>query len=84
MAQSKRKFYRTVIQVEILSEEPYSGNDLETIQYDITDGHCSGKIIDIERNQEKTGQEMAGLSKEQGSDPEFFQLDENGNDTDED
>lgn len=77
---TKRKFYRTVIQVEILSEEPYEGDDLETIKYDITEGHCSGILKDEVRNEVKNGKEMARLLLDQGSDPEFFQIDEEGND----
>jgi len=80
---SKRKFYRTVIQIEILSEEPYEGDDLENILYDITDGDCSGQISDVVRNEVKNGKEMAGLLIAQGSDPEFFQINEDGDETEE-
>jgi len=80
---TKRKFYRTVVQIEILSEEPYEGSDLASIMYDITEGHCSGEVENIARNEEKNGKEMADLLIAQRSDPEFFQLDEEGNDTEE-
>lgn len=80
----KRKFYRTVIQVEILSEEPYEGDDLNTIASDTDTGDCSGQITDIERNQEVTGKEMVALLQKQGSDSEFFQLDAEGNDLEDD
>ena len=39
---SARKFYRTVITVEVLSDEPYEFDGLEATLYDITDGHFSG------------------------------------------
>lgn len=87
MEQSKRKFYRTVYQIEVLSEEKFDnegGMSLTDIDNAITDGDCSGRVTFIVNNEEKTGKEMAELLKEQGSDPEFFQLDENGNDLEED
>ena len=71
---SKRKFYRTVIQVEILSEEPYCGESLTDIDDDITDGDCSGRIVDVVRNEEHDGAAMATLLQAQGSDPDFFRL----------
>ena len=77
---TKLKFYRTVVQIEILSEEPYECDDLEGIAYDITEGHCSGEIKDVVRNEEKTGKEMADLLISQGSDPGFFEIDAEGND----
>jgi len=78
-----RKFYRTVVSIEILSEdEPYGdGRTLEDIGYAITEGHCSGKITTASEA-EVTAPEMAKLLVAQGSDPEFFQLDENGNEVD--
>ena len=80
---TKRKFYRTTIQIEILSEEPYTSVSLEDINYDITDGHCSGELKDVVRNEEKSGKEMAALLMAQRSDPEFFQLTEDGEDLEE-
>lgn len=81
MAQSKRKFYRTVIKVEILSEEPYPESaDMHQVANDIDDGDCSGQAITIVENQVVSGKRMVKLLENQGSDPEFFQLDENGND----
>jgi hypothetical protein len=75
-----KKFYRTVMQVEILSEdEPYGeGVSLEEINYAITEGHCSG-VIKCESSLEVTPKQMASLLIAQGSDPEFMQLDKNGN-----
>lgn len=83
---SKRRFYRTVVSVEILSEEPYVENpeveeDLVMIHNDITNGDCSGRVTWGE-SQEVDGPTMARLLQEQASDPEFFRLDENGEDVD--
>lgn len=76
-----RKFYRTVIHVEVLSEEPYtfSGN-LVDVANDISSGDCSGVARTIQE-EKCDGVRMAQLLLAQGSDPEFFMLDDSGNDT---
>jgi len=75
-----RKFFKQVIQIEILSEDvPLEWDNLENIDFAITSGDSSGKITEISSDQ-VTPQEMAKLLQEQHSDPEFFGLDENGND----
>ena len=45
-----RKFYRTLIQVEVLSEEPFECESLEDVHDAITTGDCSGKygIVSVE------------------------------------
>ena len=79
---SRRKFYRTVIQVEVLSEEPYHCGNLKRIDQDISDGDCSGRLSEVVRNEVVDGPAMAKLLQAQGSDPGFFRLDDEGNDTD--
>lgn len=76
---SKRKFYRTVFTVEVLSEEPLPDMSLDEIAYEITEGGSSG---DLTRSKSETvdAKKMAKLLMKQGSDPEFFQIDEDGND----
>ena len=44
MSGPKRAFYRTVIQVEILSEEPFRHSNLNDVYHAITSGDCSGKV----------------------------------------
>ncbi|HEY4755765.1 MAG TPA: hypothetical protein VIH28_06910 [Ignavibacteriaceae bacterium] len=81
MSLSKRKFYRTVVQIEILSEEPYSSTDLEKINYDITEGHNVGDVTittDSEIMDVKTCVERLFAV---GSGPEFFCLNKHGHDT---
>lgn len=39
--------YKTIIQVEILAEEPYTCGDLEELHYDITNGEYIGSIIPL-------------------------------------
>jgi hypothetical protein len=78
-----RKFYRTVVQVEVLSEEPLGNDesiDLSVLAYQITDGDFSGSIS-IPTIEEVNGKRIADLLLSQGSDPEFFQVDSEGNDT---
>lgn len=77
---SQRKFYKTVIQVTILSEDPYPVTyNLEQIHNDIQEGDCSGVYREIERKEINAEIAVKELM-EQGSEPEFFQLDQEGND----
>jgi len=71
-------FYRRVIQVEILSEEPYDQDDLTQIGNDIIEGDLSGYVTEIS-TENVDGPAMAQLLIKQGSDPEFFRLDDEGN-----
>ena len=76
---SKRKFYKTVLTVEVLSEEPFECNDLGDVNYAITQGDCSG-TMDCGTSKKISAGTMAKALLKQGSDPEFFGLDEEGND----
>jgi len=73
------KFYRTIIQVEVLSEggPVPEGMSLADIDYQITDGDWSGDTV-IKKAEEVSGEEMSKLLMKQGSDPSFFGLDEKG------
>ena len=77
---SSNTFYRTILTVEVLSEEPVSDAlSLADIAREGEDGSFS---LDV-TSQETTGvssAEMATLLLAQGSDPEFFLLDEDGSD----
>lgn len=73
---SERKFYRTVFQVEVLSETPILGHvDLEDIAYQGTEGEWS---VDMETVETETvgSEQMAELLIAQGSDPGFFGIEE--------
>jgi len=77
-----RKFYKTVFTVEVLSEEPLRDDmDLSDVDYMITEGGWSG-IVDRSDTVELSGLEAARELQNQGSDPDFFCLDEDGNDAD--
>lgn len=74
-----KKIYKTVIQVEILSDEPYIPGSLSDIDFDTTEGDCSRKITTVSEKEVLTGKEAVDAIKDQGSDPEFFAMDDEGN-----
>lgn len=78
---SPRKFYKTVIEVVVLSERPYGPKRLSDVAYDIMDGDCVGGW-DATESKEIDGRAAADLLYEFGSEPGFFQLDDEGNDVD--
>ena len=55
--------------------------NLMTRMLDIVEGDCSGKV-ECTNAVTLNGKKTAKALIEQGSDPEFFQLDENGDDSD--
>jgi predicted metal-binding protein len=75
---TERKFYKTTIVFEVLSEEPLSGDEsLELLHYKITEGDCSGRRISS--NQEEiNGKQAADALYAHGSEPSFFMLDDEG------
>lgn len=78
-----RKFYKTTVTVTVLSEDqPVKFDDLQELHYEITNGSCVGSYD--EASVEITAQEAVTGLNELGSEPGFFQLDENGNTLDTD
>jgi len=79
-----RKFYKTTFSFEVLPEEPIPDMDLSDILAECVAGGYS--LGDIRRKQKQLdGKKCAAELLAQGSDPGFFQLDEEGNhDDDED
>jgi hypothetical protein len=77
---SARKFYKTIIQVEVLSEEPFEWDTLGDVDYAIRED-CSGVVREIS-SEVLTGKQAADALLAQGSDPGFFMLTPNGNDED--
>ena len=78
----EKKIYKTIVQVEILSQEPLNDdfcNDLSGIAYEIVQGDLSGIVDTKVMNQELIGEEAIKEIINQGSDPEFFMMDKNGN-----
>lgn len=76
---SKRKFYKTTLKIEILSEEPFEWDSIDSIAYSITEGDCSGNVDHV-KSEILTAKKVVQELINQGSDSEFFQLDEDGND----
>ena len=76
---SKRKFHRTVIEVVVLSEEPFGYDDLADVDEAITNGACVGSF-DTKSTTELTGKEAADALTAVHSEPGFFQLDDDGED----
>lgn len=75
-----RKFYRTLLTLEILSEyDPVTDMSLADINYAITEGDYSG-VMSVQSFEQLTSKQMADCTIAQGSDPEFFGLDATGND----
>lgn len=79
----KRKYYKQVIQIEVLSEDlPIEWDSLRDIDYEITVGGSSGRIEEIscECVDEET---IKQLLIDQCSDPGFFDLTHDEDDDDE-
>lgn len=73
-------FYRHTITLEILSESPQLPEDLEGIAYEINEGEDVGGPL-VVNTQEISAKEMAASLYRVGSEPSFFELDDNGNKT---
>lgn len=63
--------YKTVYTVEVLSDEPLGEVTLGDLQYEITEGHCSGVFKEKSR-EELPEWQMAKALIRQGSDPNFL------------
>ena len=80
MTPSTRTFYRTRITLEVLHETPIpDGMELGEVYRETIEGHYSG-FTAWQLPEILSGPEMAKALADQGSDPEFFELDEFGND----
>ncbi len=73
-----RKFFKSIVQIEIISDEPIGSPSLDIIHYEIMEGDWSGQYHVISET-ELTPSEAANELIEQGSDPGFFGLDDLGN-----
>jgi hypothetical protein len=77
---TKRKFHKRVIKVTVLSEDELNPNlDLDNIHTFIVHGDGSGQV-EWGPDRKINGREAVKELKRQGSDPEFFMLDDNGED----
>jgi len=74
-----KKFYRSIIVFEVLHDRPLSNMDLGDIVYECDRGDCVGSFHpDTDWNAEVDGPEMAEALTRAGSEPEFFNLDDDG------
>jgi len=75
-----RKFFKTVIAIEVLSEEPIpEGMELGTIVQQAIEGDYSMRPLQHEET-ELDGKQAAEALTVQGSDPGFFSLTDAGED----
>lgn len=83
MAESKRKFYKHRIVVEYLSDRPMppDGLNLSEVDYETDQGECVGDIRREVVNEEISAKECARLLLAYGSQPDFFMLNEEGEDS---
>jgi hypothetical protein len=80
---SERKFSRRVFKFEVLSEEPLDGDfTLADLDAMTGTGDCVGQFLDDDGNETLDGAQMANALSAAGSEPGFFQLDDNGDDID--
>jgi hypothetical protein len=76
MKNTKRKFFKATYTVVILSEDADCADfELRDLDYHVTEGDCVLRNYDSKRDQ-LTDVEMANELYEAGSDPGFFQLNE--------
>lgn len=77
----KKVLYRTVVKVEILSEEPIpEGTDLDEMMAEADDGEFLGHTEVLEDNKPIVGKRAVAMVEKFGSDPDFFQMDSRGYD----
>ena len=75
-----KKFFLNKFTIVVLSEDaPLEFDDLADIDYEIDQGDCVGGELEVEVTQ-LTSKEAADKLYELGSEPGFFQLDDNGKD----
>ena len=71
-------FYRKTMRIEVLSEEPLgSCLSLGQIDYAISEGDCVGRLTEV-LEETVTPKQCANLLYEFGSEPGFFQLNDDG------
>ena len=76
--------YKSVVKVTVLSDEPLPEcTTLDDVQYNIDGGDCIGHVEWEYKNAETVGTEAVDSILRTGSQPEFFQLDEEGNELEE-
>lgn len=75
----KKKIYKTVIQIGVLSEEPINGMNLTRIVDEGDSGNFSIHTKDIIVDRVIVGKRAVNEMDKHGSDVEFFGMDKEGN-----
>lgn len=75
----KKKLYKTVIQIEVLSEEPIESMSLDDIQEECSNGSFSGLHTFVKSNVPIKGKVAVNECKKHGTDVDFFMMDSEGN-----
>ncbi len=70
---SEKKFFKSQVVIEILSEEDIGDPSLEKILYQITEGDWSG-VYSVKKVEPLNAEQMRVALIGQGSDPDFFSL----------
>ena len=70
-----KKFFKSQVVIEILSEEDIGDPSLEKIMYQITEGDWSG-VYSVKKVETLDAEQMRIALIGQGSDPDFFSLGE--------
>lgn len=72
--QTPKKYFKTIILFEVLSEEePVQWNSLADLNYQVTEGHCSGRLMS-ESSELISEEELRMCCRYHGTDPEFFTI----------
>lgn len=80
----EKKLYRTVIRFEVLSDEPIdiANMNLSNIANETIFGGWSGNVQIKTENEVIHGRDAVLCVLEHGTDPKFFGMDNDGNETD--
>lgn len=85
---AKKIIHKTIVIIEILHEEKVDMDNytLSQIMYNIDEGGWSGvvRVKEGQSNIELKGKKAVDAVKNQGTDTEFFQMDDEGNELDDD
>lgn len=75
--ETKPKFFRTVFTAVVLSEEPITNLSLAQLHYETQEGHCVLQSLS-EKQTAISGKRAANELYKAGSEPSFFNLDDDG------
>ncbi len=74
-----KKIYKSIIVLEVLSDNPIKNESLQDIVSETIIGGYSGNYDFTALNEEVSGKEAIELCEKHGTDPEFFGMDNEGN-----